>query len=242
VCDATAEHAAADAPGLATPPQTPSGAPGTKTPQRNFAKILESLRTVEDSFYFEVEGGPQAGRRVTVETAVMPLGWDSTGRNISFEPATIATPCAVVRKDYSGVFVQPLGAGGVAVNEERVESEQRLRDGDRLYLASQGTAELRKEPSLIFHEPATLAILDSLYRQRPPPAAAARTPKPKVDEGRAVETRSASRARASYARLFAPDRKFFGYFTLLELSMMCVATLVAAVIVFLVLIYLKPVR
>jgi pSer/pThr/pTyr-binding forkhead associated (FHA) protein len=225
-------------PTQASPPQNPTHE--TETPRRNFAEILESLRTIEDSFYFEVEGGAQPSRRVTIEAAVMPLGWDTTGRNISFETATIATPCAVVRKDWSGVFLQPLGAGAVTVNGERVEAERRLRDGDRLLLTSRGTGGPARGPDLIFHEPATLEALNSLYRQSAP--AALDAPAEESKAGDDQETPAPSPKDARRPRLFDPSRKFFGHFTLLELAFMCVATLAAAVVVFLVLIYLMPTR
>ena len=226
------------APVRQTRPASPP--PEAESPRRSFAAILESLRPVEDRFYFEVEGGPQPARRVAVEAAVMPVGLDATGRNISFDAGTIATPCAVVRKDWSGVFVQPLGAGTVQVNGERVEAERRLCDGDRLLLTVRGQGGARDVPSLVFHEPATLTVLNSLYRQGPPAegdAAAA-----EAGAGTDTETADAGRTRAPRARLFDPGKKFFGHFTLLELAIMCVATLAAAVVVFLVLIYLKPVR
>jgi hypothetical protein len=210
----------------------------SENPTSNFAKILEGLRTVEDCFYFVVEGGAQAGRRVTIETTAMLLGWDHSGHDISFEAVAIATPRAVVRKDWRGVFVQPVGGEAISVNDDKVDSERRLRDGDRLKLLSRASALGAAEPSLIFHEPATLAVLDSLYQQKSEPTVAAHETAPGgEDEGEARPSPT-----RSLAGFFSKGRKYFGYFTLLDLLIMCVATLATAGIFFLVLIYLKPVR
>ncbi|HEX8284508.1 MAG TPA: FHA domain-containing protein [Pyrinomonadaceae bacterium] len=219
-------------------PTTTAPATESENPTRNFAKILEGLRTVEDSFYFVVEGGAQAGRRVTIETTAMLLGWDQSGRDISFEAGTIATPRAVVRKDWRGVFVQPVGGEAISVNDEGVDSERRLRDGDRLKLSPHAPARGAAEPYLIFHEPATLAVLDSLYQPKPEPVVAAREPA----AGGAGDAETRASPPRSLAGFFSTGRKYFGYFTLLDLLMMCVATLATAGIFFLVLIYLKPVR
>ena len=111
--------------------------PGTSQrakPAKSFGAILDSLRTDEDRFYFVIEGGDQSGVHVPIELEEMPLGWDETGQYLCFDIASIADLCAIVRKDWSGVICQRQTASGIAVNDEPIEDERRLRDGDRLSL------------------------------------------------------------------------------------------------------------
>jgi hypothetical protein len=215
----------------------------------SFAAILDSLRTEEDRFYFLVENAGRRGERVAVETAEMLVGWDETGRYITCEAASVATARAVVRKDWSGVVVQPQSPRQVSVNGEAVETVRRLRNGDRLTLVAAAAAAGTSPEThyLIFHEPASLVVLDSLLPQQLPPPVATRVAG--ADNGSAGDAGQAlapvsglaaaggARTAPRRAGFFSPGRKYFGYFTLVEVLVMMTGTLVAALAIFLILEY-----
>ncbi|HEV2763182.1 MAG TPA: FHA domain-containing protein [Pyrinomonadaceae bacterium] len=219
----------------------PSPAP-EETPRRSsFAAVLDSLRTEEDSFYFHVENGYAGRHRVAVESSEMIIGWDETGRIITCDAARVVAPRAVARKDWSGVLVQPYAAGMVFVNGEAVESVRRLRNGDRVQLLPTPAVADPSLHFLIFHEPASLVVLDALLPQQlPPPVAPVQTPPPPAEPSQALApTVPAPLAPPTPPRagLLAPNRRYFGYFTLGEVAVMFVGTLVAAVVIFLILEY-----
>jgi hypothetical protein len=206
---------------------------------RSFASILDSLRTEEDSFYFQIESEGGARTRVPVGDAEMMIGWDETGRRISCEAAHVVAPRAVARKDWSGVVVLPLSPGTVSVNGEAVEAPRRLRNGDRLTLLptpAAGTPDTVRT-HIVFHEPTSLVVLDTLLPQQlPPPVSPAQSddsPAVTAPVLAAVATAEAARGRAGAAA----SRRYFGYFTLTEVLIMIAGTLVTAVIIFLILEY-----
>jgi predicted component of type VI protein secretion system len=218
---------------------SPTGAPpnGEANPPRNFAAILDSLRTEEDSFYFLIEGGPQNGRRIPLENAETPLGWDETGQNISLDARTVVAARALLRKDWSGVLVHTEGAGMVAVNGEPVETSRRLRNGDRLMIVPTMVTAAQNQSFLVFHEPASLLVLDSLLPQKFPPPVA---PEASAQTGTSLATTQLTPpavASQQRTKLFDSQRRVLGYFSVLEVLIMIIGTLVMATIVFLVLEY-----
>lgn len=217
-------------------------APATTQPT-SFAAILDSLRTEEDTFYFQVETATSGRRRVPIEGARLVLGWDATGQNVACgAEGAVAVPRAVVHKDWSGVMLQPEAAGAALVNGEPVETARRLRNGDRLTLRpAQGSA--GQDPArnfFIFYEPASLVVLDSLLpaQQLPPPVAAP----PSTSEGTAgagalvpaPPTLPAVRPTPQASLL---SRPFLRYYTVGEALLMVGATLLGAFVIFLILEY-----
>lgn len=198
---------------------------------RSFAAILDSLRTEEDSFYFVIESS-SGQRRVRLEAAETMIGWDETGRRISCDAGVVVAARAVVRKDWSGVVALPLSSGMILVNGETVEAPRRLRDGDRVMLLRVSAHE-PEDACLVFHEPASLVVLDNLLpQQQTPPAKAAA-------ETAAVEAlplvRQSPAALEARPSLVSPERRYFGYFTPFEVIIMIVGTLVTAAIIFIIL-------
>ena len=205
-------------------------------PTKSFAAILDSLRTDEDRFYFVVEGGPQAGLRVPLESTEAPVGWDDTGEQITFAPAKIATLCAVIRKDWSGVLLEAQTISSVTVNGAPVEGTRRLRDSDRvLFSRSAGAGEKVLQVMLVFREPASLVILDSVMPRATPIQAETTTVAAAEDEVQIETVRARANPLAPVVALFRSDKEYFGAFTFLELVLMAVGTLIGAVIIFLIL-------
>lgn len=201
---------------------------------RSFAAILDSLRTEEDSFYFVVESVAGGSRRVRLEAAETMIGWDETGRRISCDAGTVLAARAVVRKDWSGVVALPLSPGMILVNGETVEAPRRLRDGDRVMLL-RVSAQEPEDDCLVFHEPASLVVLDSLLPQQqtaaPPQRVAA-----DANAGEASSlVRTPPAALEAKTGIAPAERRYFGYFTPLEVLVMVVGTLVTAAIIFIIL-------
>lgn len=231
-------------------PAAAEAVPAAPTPPQSFAAILDSLRTEEDSFYFLVEGGAQSGLRILLESAEMPLGWDEAGQSICFDPESIAAPRAVVRKDWSGVVVQAQGTWMITINGEMIESSRRLRNGDRVALAPVKKSVDYRDPLLIFHEPASLMVLDSLLPQRLPPPVSlqpatvatvvnssvqpepAMTAVPVKNKLKAAPGSTTAELRR---RIFDPHRRYLRYYTLLDLIVFTGGTLVASLVVYLIL-------
>jgi predicted component of type VI protein secretion system len=216
--------------------QNAPSANGNERPPRNFAAILDTLRTEEDSFYLHVEGGPDDGRRVRLESLEMPLGWEESGQRIAFEADKVLAARAVLRKDWTGVVVQASGVGLVAVNGEPVEAARQLRNGDRLTLVPTVNTAAQNQAILVFHEPASLIALDSLLPQKLPPPVALQPVPPDVSMV-AQTSGEAATAEASGGRTAnqGATRRYFGYFTRGEILLMIVGTLVMAAVIFLVL-------
>jgi pSer/pThr/pTyr-binding forkhead associated (FHA) protein len=205
-------------------PELPS-----KKNARNFADILNTLRTEEDSFYFIVENGRQEERRIPLEHAEMPLGLDAKGE-ISGQVEKISSLYAILRKDWSGIVIETQRGGAVFVNDEAVTTTRRLRNGDRVSFNT-----LRQNdktlPFLRLHEPSSLVALESLLETR------------SRAEGANVGTNSASVFYPNEIETtVAPDlnesfleRRFLGYFSFFEIASMIIGTLIGAVLIFLLL-------
>src|SRR6185503_11331975 len=192
-------------------------APPVPGEPRSFAAILEGLRSAEDTFYFLIEEGPELGSRIPVEGAEMVIGWDELGQTLSTDPSRIAAPCAVIRKDWTGVMVHPEDFA-VILNGEQLTSPRRLRNGDQLMLLSPDETPVEPRGALlILHEPASLVVLDSLLPNRLPPPVAKQIGHAS-DEGANANSHEPAEAPTE-------GRRFFGQFTVFELLMMCACTL-----------------
>ncbi len=231
------------APDTRETPALPADEPAPATTQpTSFAAILDSLRTEEDTFYFQVETATNGRRRVPIEGARLVLGWDATGQNIACgEEGAVTIPRAVVHKDWSGVMLQPEAAGAALVNGEPVETARRLRNGDRLTLRpAQGSAD--QDPArnfFIFYEPASLVVLDSLLpaQQLPPPVAAPPSTSEGTGTGALVAAPPSLPAVRPTPQASLMSRPFLRYYTVGEALLMACATLLGAFVIFLILEY-----
>lgn len=204
--------------------------PQAQLAPRSFATILEGLRTAEDSFYFMADTGPQSGMRFPIEGAETLVGWDELNERITFDPAAIATACAVVRKDWIGVVVQPQSAETILLNQEPLRSAAHLRNGDQLSITPPGASLTEYEPLVLtFHEPASLLVLDSLFPNKLPP------PVPIKNESSSEDDERAARDEKLKSGALAGAQNYFGYFTAHELWVMGISTLLLAAIIFFIL-------
>lgn len=216
------------------PGATPAAAPEKN--ERSLSDVLENLRS-EEKFYFLIKETSGENRRVYVETEEMWLGWAETGECVlSGDAAEVGIARAQIRKDWSGVVLYPLKNGSVWLNDETLTEPRRLKNDDKIFLLSKEGARLSLETVIKFHEPTALLILDSILpKELPPPILldeAANDPGTKeIDETDLIHS---SRIPPSSEK--PPDkRQIFGHFTVIELIIMAIGTLITAAVIFLVL-------
>ncbi|HEY0429757.1 MAG TPA: hypothetical protein VGC76_18385 [Pyrinomonadaceae bacterium] len=189
---------------------------------RNFAAILDTLRTEEDSFYFIIEDKRRKEtRRIALERAEMMLGTNRHGK-IALNGEEVATVFAVARKDWNGILLEAAKPNTIFVNGEALADARRLRNEDRVSFSAQS------KETLVLHEPSSLVALESLLTSRS--ASEARFGIHKTS-GAETENTPAATTEKNKNSLF--EHTFFGYFSFLEVVTMFFATLIAAVLVFL---------
>ena len=195
-----------------------------KKPSRNFADILNTLRTEEDSFYFIVKNGSEEDARIPLEQPEMPLGFDAKGK-ISYAVTEISALYAIVRKDWSGIVVESQRGAAVLVNDEMIQTPRRLRNGDRLRFNA-GRKSGKPMPHLELHEPSSVVALESILEN------------PAGGESKnlnVAENLSADDALTAKEKVPVLERNFFGYFSFFEIVSMWIGTLITAVLIFLLL-------
>jgi pSer/pThr/pTyr-binding forkhead associated (FHA) protein len=213
---------------------------GAEKPERNLSAVLEGLRA-EEKFYFLIEDKTNQNRRIYVETEEMWLGWANSGDCVlSSQTEEIDVPRAQIRKDWSGVVLYPLQAGNIWLNDQTLAEPHRLKNDDRLALSSKDNGKLCPETVIKFHEPTALLILDSILpKELPPPILL-------DNDGRLITDTSANRNITDESELLHTSRipptikkkrrrKFFGHFTIIEVIIMTIGTLITAAVIFLIL-------
>jgi pSer/pThr/pTyr-binding forkhead associated (FHA) protein len=214
--------------------ETPATTP-EKT-ERSLTDVLEGLRS-EEKFYFLIKDTEQGSRRIYVETEEMWLGWSASGICVlTVVPDEVEIPRAQIRKDWSGVVLYPLQNGNVWLNDETLTEPHRLKNDDKLFLLAKEGAKLNLETVIKFHEPTALLILDSILpKELPPPilldASANDIGDRELDESDLIHSSKVPPAIAKARR----NRQIFGYFTVTEIIIMAIGTLITAAVIFLIL-------
>jgi hypothetical protein len=208
----------------------------TEKSERSLSDVLENLRS-EEKFYFLIREASGESRRVYVESEEMWLGWGAAGEcEISTEAEEIAMPRANIRKDWSGVVLYPLKNGNVWLNDETLTAPRRLKNDDKIFLLGKEGARLSLDTVIKFHEPTALLILDSILpKELPPPIL--------LDEAaNDIGTNELDESDLIHSSKIPPiddlpHRKgnIFGYFTVTEIIIMAVGTLITAAVIFLIL-------
>lgn len=188
---------------------------------RNFADVLNALRTEEDSFYFTVFSGTQETGRLPLELSEMPIGVNSKGEIVSGVQQLYGI-YAIVRKDWSGILLESQKSGTVSVNGEALDQMRRLRNGDRVTFA------VAAKFSLVLHEPSSLVALESLLSARNSPNGSglgSLSPAHLTADGQSSVTGNRGTSLL--------ERRYFGHFNFTEIVTMLIGTLIGAVLIFL---------
>lgn len=204
--------------------------------ERSLSDVLENLRS-EEKFYFLIKDADGESRRVYVESEEMWLGWAATGEcAVSPDAEAIEIARAQIRKDWSGVVLYPLKKGDVWLNDETITEPRRLKNDDKIFLLSKENARLNLDTVIKFHEPTALLILDSILpKELPPPVSLDETANDagtkELDESDLIHS---SRVPALSEKTLRKGN-IFGYFTITEIIIMAVGTLITAGFIFLIL-------
>lgn len=204
--------------------------------ERSLSDVLENLRS-EEKFYFLIKETDAESRRVYVESEEMWLGWTASGEcAFSGNPEEIEVARAQIRKDWSGVVLYPLKKGDVWLNDETLAEPRRLKNDDKIFLLSKENARLNLETVIKFHEPTALLILDSILpKELPPPVSldekALDAGTKELDETDLIHSSRIPVASEKTLR----KGNIFGYFTITEIIIMTIGTLITAAVIFLIL-------
>ncbi|MBS1795820.1 MAG: FHA domain-containing protein [Acidobacteria bacterium] len=228
-------------PPTAEPPLPLFDAPAPAEPlpektDRSLNDVLEGLRA-EEKFYFLIRDADLGEQRVYVENEEMWIGWSAGDECvITTDPAAVEIPRGQIRKDWSGVVLYPLQNGFVWLNEETLTEPRRLKNDDKLFLLSKDNPKLRLETAVRFHEPTALLILDSILpKELPPPilldGTATEAGGRELDETDLIHTSKTPPPVVANG----PKRRIFGYFSLFEIVIMAIGTLITAAVIFLIL-------
>ncbi len=202
--------------------------------ERSLSDVLENLRS-EEKFYFLIKEPNSENRRIYVENEEMWLGWTSLGEClISAEENEVKIPRAQIRKDWSGVVLYPQKNGNVWVNDETLSEPHRLKNDDKIFLLAKEGGKLNLETVIKFHEPTALLILDSILpKELPPPILLDETANDigakEIDESDLIHSSKIPTVE------LPRKRNIFGYFTITEIIIMTIGTLITAAVIFLIL-------
>lgn len=225
--------------------KTPNEQSPTPGSRRSLNDVLEELRS-DEKFYFQVEDAAGEKRRFYVETEETWLGWSAAGECVvGKNTADIETPRAQIRKDWSGVVLYPLQPDAIRLNSEILTEAHRLKNDDQLILLAQNKAQFDETITIKFHEPTALLVLDSILPKKLPPPVSLKTIAETADsstqssaDDEATERQtiqSTARREISKDKSKSKTPRIFGYFSLTEIMVMTVGTLIAAVFIFFVL-------
>ena len=186
----------------------------------NFAAVLDTLRTEEDSFYFVVKEKDAETGRIALEQAEIPIGANDKNE-IVFDIKKMSAVFGVVRKDWSGIILEANRRGALFVNGEPLDDDapRRLRNDDRVSFAAP------VKSLLVLHEPSLLVALEPLLSARAVSGNG-------VNNTAAISKISAT-TKTAKPKLPLFERTLFNHFSFIEVLTMIIGTLIGAVLFFL---------
>lgn len=218
-----------DGPGIPVPDLELPREDRPMTFEGGLSEVLSHLRA-EERFYFQIENGSGEPQRVYVEKEEMWLGWTPKGKCVlSVDTADITIPRAQIRKDWSGVVLYPLQMRGIWIDSQFLSKPHRLKNDDLFSLLTADGKRVAQDLQIRFHEPTALLVLNSILpKELPPPVS--------LEELEAPAKVSEAASPAPTPR--PPEKKFllFGYFSIGEVLILAVGTIVTAILTFLILV------
>lgn len=198
---------------------------------KSLTDVLDQLRA-EERFYFLINNE----ERVYVESDDMTLGWADADRYvITTDAPSVSSIRANIRKDWSGVVLYPVKPAQIRVNGEALTVPRRLRNDDEIELTMKDSAKF-SPVRIRFHEPTALLILDEILpKELPPPillddSAAADAGPREIDESDLIHDTAVPASQK-----VAVKGNIFGYFSITEIIIMAIGTLIGAAVIFLIL-------
>lgn len=200
--------------------------------EKTLTDVIKTLRS-EEKFYFQIEFANGETQRLFVENDESFFGKNEPNTFVLTEDKTeIEEPFAQVRKDWSGVVLNPLEGYQIWLENLFISKPHRLKNGDILFFSGQDNQKPDQETVIKFHEPTTLLVLDSiLSKELPPPIS--------LDEKDNLQAEVDS-TEIHFNQIINETQiisktLYFGYFTTTEIIIMIIGTLITAAIIFLIL-------
>jgi hypothetical protein len=211
------------------------------------AALLQNMRGMKDVSSFVIEGGEQDGGRIPVSDDEVPIGWNQSGGRLAWDRSEIDAPCLSVFKDWCGIEVEPAGGRSLFINGRATTQRVRLRHGDRLKL--QAIEAKGADIHLLFQEPISLSILDSLFSQESPQDAPADAPVIEQSRGESSENDRSEQPppvsnrsdRPAIAETLRGNKKYPNYFSSTEIWLVILCTPILTLLLLLALLVITKV-
>lgn len=202
--------------------------------EKTLSDVLQSLRA-EDKFYLQVETKYGESRKLFIEDEEVFLGTSKNGEVIlGNDENEFDLISAQIRKDWSGVVIYPNQNEKIWLGNNILGEPYHLKNDDLIYLENPNTLKPDFENTIRFHEPTSVLALDSILpKELPPPISLDES------ENHTQETEEED----VYAKNDLPPsginkqtkQLYFGYFTITEIIIMIIGTLITSVLIFLIL-------
>jgi pSer/pThr/pTyr-binding forkhead associated (FHA) protein len=211
--------------------------PADTVVRKDFSEVLNNLKE-EDSFYFQIIGAENVIERVIFDTEEIWLGLNEAEAAVKKEKMELEEVFARVKKDWSGAVIYPEESETVILNGETIGEPARLKNDDELVLADEFADEAEFQTRITFHEPVVLMALNSILPEDlPEPVTLDAAPdgdfNPGFEPDAAADPEAFVVSGKNVRRI--EKRMLLGYFTIPEIIIMAIGTLVTAAIIFLVL-------
>lgn len=196
--------------------------------------VLKSLRS-EEKFYFQVETSSGEIKKLFIENEESILAQTQEGELILTGAENVsAIPLIQIRKDWSGIVANPIAKTKIWIANKPLVTPHRLKNDDQIYPFSINEIKPDLETFIRFHEPTTLLVLDTILpKDLPPPISLnemENAPDDLIEEEVEIHLSQPTAKLQSEAK-----RLIFGYFTIFEIIIMCIGTLITAALIFLIL-------
>lgn len=207
--------------------------------ERDFSTVLNSIRE-EDSFYFHITDEEDVIERVLFDSEEIWLGTLFDKNSIQKDKEKLDEIYAHVKKDWSGAVIYPDESEEIWLNGVLLTEPKRLKNDDQIILIDDFADDDGNYSKITFHEPVVLLALNSILPEELPEPV---TLQPFDDKNinRQKESTEGSDIAKDISNQKADSAKkrknriIFGYFSVLEIIIMAIGTLVTAAIIFLVL-------
>jgi hypothetical protein len=205
----------------------------------DFSTVLNNLKE-EDSFYFHIIDDENVNERILFDSDVIWVGISFAESSIKKDKNELDEVYACVKKDWSGAVIYPENLQKVYLNGELLEDSSRLQDNDELVLDNAFEAANTHRTKITFHEPVALLALNSILPEElPEPVSLNPNELDSIHDSSNLENIiQNSPVNNSTKENIQPETKkrlILGYFTILEVIIMAIGTLVTSAIIFLVL-------
>ena len=208
---------------------------------KDFSEVLNSVKE-EDSFYFHIVDSENIVERILFDSDEIWLGTSFAENSIKKNVDELDEVFARVQKDWSGAVIYPEADEEVHLNGELLEEPHRLKNEDELILTDEFAGRADNQTKITFHEPVVLLALNSILPEDlPEPVSLKPIEKEKfgITLGRNKEEKKSVKNKiVKKEKKVVPKKKKqrrLGYFSILEIFIMAIGTLVTAALIFLVL-------